>query len=98
MNEAFFRKLKRVHRSISEEAAGSRIRYCVLFCGRIMYFIFGKTIVARCYYVIRNTVRYFIRDDVITWYGLYWLVFFRMLMRRKLANCLVKSKRPSRTG
>lgn len=96
-DDRFSSKLKRVHRSVSEEAAGSAIRYWVLFCCRILYFIFGKTVVARCFYYIRNTVRYFRRNDLITWYVFYWLVFFRLLIKRRFANG-VKNKRSSLNG
>jgi hypothetical protein len=86
MNDSFPNKLRRVHRGVKEEAAGSTVRYCFLFCGRIMYVLFGKTIVARCYYYIRNTLRYFRRDDLIVWYFFYWIVFYRMLAKMRLSR------------
>ena len=95
MDNSFSSKLKRVHRSVREEAAGSTFRYCVLFCGRILYVLFGKTIVARCYYFIRNTLRYFRRDDLILWYALYWIVVCRMLIKIRLAKVYVKQNTPS---
>jgi hypothetical protein len=90
MDDSFSSKLKRVHRGVREEAAGSTVRYCVLFCGRILHVLFGKTIVARGYYYLRyktgNTLLYFRRDDLIVWYVLYWIVFCGMLVKIKLAR------------
>jgi hypothetical protein len=95
MDDSFLSKLKRVHRSVTEEAVGSTVRYCVLFCGRILYVLFGKTIVARCYYFIRNTLRYFRGDDLILWYALYWIVVCRMLIKIRFAKVYVKQNSPS---
>jgi len=86
MDNSFSSKLKRVHRSVTEEAAGSTLHYCLLFCGRIMYLLFGKTIVARCYYYVRNTLRYFRHDDLIVWYIFYWIVFCGMLVKMRLVR------------
>ena len=95
MDDSFSSKLKRVHRCVREEAAGSTIRYCLLFCGRVLYVLFGKTIVARCYYYIRNTLQYFRRDDHILWYVLYWLAVGRLLIKIKLANVSAKQRTPT---
>lgn len=86
MDDSFSSKLKRVHRSVREEAAGSTVRYWVLFCGRIVYVLFGKTIVARCYYYIRNTLRYFRREDLILWYLFYWMLFYGTLIKRRFTR------------
>ena len=95
MDDSFSSKLRRVHRGVREEAAGSTVRYCFQFFGRIMYVLFGKTIVARCYYYIRNSLRYFRREDLILWYALYWLVWCRMLIKIKLAIVFVKQNTSS---
>jgi hypothetical protein len=95
MDDSFASKLKRIHCGVREEAAGSTVRYCVLFCGRILYVLFGKTIVARCYYCIRNTLRYFRREDLILWYALYWLAVFKILIKTRFAKVFVKQRTTS---
>lgn len=94
MDNSFSSKLKRVHRSVREEAAGNTVRYWLLFSGRILHVLFGKTIVARGYYYLRyktgNTLRYFRHDDLIVWYVFYWIVFCGMHVKMRLSRFFLR--------
>lgn len=84
MLKEYVDRLESLHDRLKREASGINIKYCILFGIRILYALLGKGIVYRCF----NIVRYFIKEDLLAWYLLYWVLFGGVLLKARFKKFL----------